>query len=132
MKLHFYLYYRTNFGESLLVSINGEQAQELEYLNDEVWEGHVDLDTKGLKTLHWQYLFKGADGAIVPEYDVDRSIDLDACNQQELYITDQWNDIGALENVFFTQAFNPAHQATSSTKNRKKSGTIRFRVKLLC
>lgn len=129
MKLHFYLYYRTNFGESLLVSINGEQAQELEYLNDEVWEGHVDLDTKGLKTLHWQYLFKGADGAIVPEYDVDRSIDLDACNQQELYITDQWNDIGALENVFFTQAFNPAHQATSSTKNRKKSGTIRFRVK---
>ena len=70
MKIHFYLHFHTKFGQELYVTGNIEalgkndpaKAFLLEYMNDEFWQGTIEIpESKSLK-IQYNYLFKTEDG----------------------------------------------------------------------
>ncbi len=128
MKVQFYLRYRTQFGESLFISLQQQPIQPLEYLNDDLWEGTFDVDPSKSNTLHWQYHFRAADGAMTTEWESERQLDLAGCDPHYIQLFDDWNPIGALENVFFTKPFH-LNPPTIAPNTPPTSGDFVFRVK---
>ena len=129
MKVHFYLRYHTQFGESLFISINKQPLQPLEYLNEQLWECLVEIDPKKVKKLHWQYHFSANDGLITTEWEENRQLDMSDCNVEYLQLFDTWNPIGALENVFFFQPFHLNSLDPVVNTAKESGGDFLFRVK---
>lgn len=129
MKIHCYIRYHTQFGESLHISINNAPTHALEYLNDDLWEGHFDVDAKKIKRLYWQYSLLAKDSTIITEVETDRQIDLSDCNPKQLQLIDQWNPIGALENVFLTKPFQLNQLNAPPIKLASPTSNFLFKVK---
>ena len=127
MKVHFYLRYCTQFGESLFISLQHQPMQPLEYLNDDLWEGVFEVDPKKTETLHWQYHFCAVNGSITTEWESERQLNLADCDPRYIQLFDVWNPIGALENVFFSKPFHlkPPHISQPAPT----PGDFIFRVK---
>lgn len=129
MKVQFYLRYHTSFGESLHVSLNDQDAQPLQYLNDELWVGEFEVDPAKTPVLRWQYLLRDQDGHITLDWETQRQLDLRECDPNYVQICDAWNPPGGIENVFYTQPFqlNTGEQTVAKAKSPK--GAVLFRVK---
>ena len=84
MKVHFYIRYRTQYGESLLVSGNcpelgndhPDRALALEYLHDDLWHGAAELGKKMPATLTYRYHHCDSAGQVQTEWDKDRHLQL--------------------------------------------------------
>ena len=77
MKVHFYLHYGTNFGESFSLQLSNGETHPLEYLNDELWQLSLDLKPASFPNgLAYTCLFHSADGLHKPEADPGRHLDL--------------------------------------------------------
>lgn len=127
MRIHFYLRYHTNFGESLFVSINQQALQPLQYLNNELWEGVFDIQPSEVQELQWQYSHQAKDGSVTAEWESERRLCLLDCNQDYLQIFDSWNPTGAVENAFFTKPFQL--QLAEAKPVETGNGDFLFRVK---
>lgn len=134
MKIHFHLYYATQYGENLFVktelrrngnAIQGEHA--LTYLNDTLWHSSVEFDTKPGDVLRYHYEWHDRFGATRTEGGT-REIAPDTAGPLEVY--DYWIPMGAVQNAFETQAFRVLG-GTPKTPEVKKSGAFThiFRVK---
>ena len=53
MKVHFILRYHTRIGENCLISFGQESPQLLTYLNEDLWHGVFEIDTKKYPTLFY-------------------------------------------------------------------------------
>ena len=135
MKIHFHLYYATQYGENLFVktelhrngnAIQGEHA--LTYLNDTLWHSSVELDTKPGDVLRYHYEWHDRFGAIRTEGGT-REIAPVAGSPLEVY--DYWIPMGAVQNAFEPQAFRVLAAGTPKMPEAKKSDvwTHIFRVK---
>lgn len=129
MKIHFYLRYRTNFGEALYIRIGSGAPQALDYLNDELWETTIEADPAQTPVLAWQYLFRDNNGRETEDWDTDRQLDLTTCNPEYVQVYDSWNPAGAVENVFFTQPFHLNIEPKPAPKAGVNTGSTLFRVK---
>ena len=85
MILHFYLRYSTKFGEAVFVSGNitvlgGDDIAKpfaLTYLNDQLWHGSVEIDTKDMdEPVSYRYILKDEHGELYTEFGNDRILEL--------------------------------------------------------
>jgi 4-alpha-glucanotransferase len=115
MKVTIRLRYHTRFGQALFLCGNHprlgggrqEQALPLRYLNEEFWEVEIDLpDSPRPKTpLGYYFLVRNHDGSMTEDFGGDRKLDLARFPRGHTVVLDSWNDLGTVENVFFTEPF---------------------------
>jgi 4-alpha-glucanotransferase len=142
MILNFFIRFSTTFGQSLLVSgatpalgdDDPNLAVPLQYFNEELWRGRVELsDTEAHATdLEYRYILREADGEITIDWGDDRILDLTTVGVSELVLFDTWNHAGLVENAFFSKAFQEVllmSPAASTTRKLIRHYTHEFRVK---
>ncbi len=132
MKIHFYLRYATQYGQSLFLSLNDDPTLlPLQYLNAENWHLELDIDPKKVKTLQYRYHFRDRSGAEKTEWGNDRILDFGALKMDFLEIRDFWNEAGAVENVYFSQPFQQIFFKNTDGKAAKSPAgyTHIFKVK---
>jgi 4-alpha-glucanotransferase len=115
MKLTIRLRYQTRPGQDLFLCgdhlwFGGgqpERALPLRYVNEEFWEVALDLpDTGRPKSLvSYYFLLRQPDGSVLEDFGRDRKLDLAGLPRGHTLIIESWNDLGAVENVFFTEPF---------------------------
>lgn len=129
MKIHFYLRFHTQLGQSLLISGNCaqlgnnsiENASSLEYLNNDFWQGVFDIDTKEVARLQYRYILRNADGFSIVEGEDNRTIDLSKRGVTDIQVIDQWNHAGEFENVFYSDPFQQVLLRKNETRVKAKS-----------
>ncbi len=141
MRIHFYLRFHTEFGQTIWITGNGDElgnddpskALPMEYLNEEFWECRIDVKRKELpKEISYKYFLKNKDGELLYEWGNDRTIDVFRKNLEEVQLVDTWNHAGEYENVFFSDAFNKVLLVPNQSKGKAsndKSFTHVFKVK---
>lgn len=112
MKIHFHLYYATQFGENLFLQTEIQNragkvvAAEypLVYLNDMLWHAVLELDIPAGGVLQYRYGWRNQSGARKIEWG-ERRLAATEGAVSLLDLFDYWNPPGAVENTFETQAF---------------------------
>ena len=132
MKIHFHLRYSTRHGQNLYVVLQRDGAEEehpLSYLNDELWDGSVDLGAAAPASVSYCYRFRDAEGNERTDWGM-RRIDPGDIGGDMIRVFDYWNNPGAVENAFETQAFKVLSGKSVATKSSNKgSFTHIFKVK---
>ena len=114
MTINFYLRFSTLYGQSLFVCGNHEllgygdesNALPLKYLNDQLWQGTVDLEPSTLNDkLKYYYILRSQNEEDVQEMRDDREIDLQRISRGKLVLFDNWNDTGDINNALLSSAF---------------------------
>src|SRR4029077_8393659 len=114
MKIHFYLRFHTKVGQALFVTGNIQalgnddpvHAFPLKYMNEEFWQGTVEIEAAKSVTIQYSYLFKTEeDGSVIREWGADRLINHVKHDMEEIQVVDTWNHAGEYENVFFAAPF---------------------------
>lgn len=131
MKIHFYLRFHTQFGQSLYISGNGnvlgandpEKAVPLEYLDDQFWKVDLEWDSADGTDIQYHYILKNSDGFKVREWGNDRIISTQFPGKEELQVIDTWNHAGEFENAFYTDPFQQVLLAPNYPKARSKKTT---------
>jgi 4-alpha-glucanotransferase len=142
MKVTIRLRYRTRFGQTLFLcgdhpSFGGghsEHALPLRYVNQEFWEIVLDLpDAPASQSpVSYYFLVQSPDGSVLEDFGGDRKLDLAALGRGHTVIIDSWNDLGTVENVFFTEPFKKVLLRTEEVANQVKppiNATHSFNVK---
>ncbi len=145
MLLHFYLRFSSEFGQTLFVTGNNPvlgndnpvKAFPLQYLNNQLWHGSVEMDVEDdMEPIRYKYILRQDKGIELMEFGDDRVIEPEKIKAGRIVLLDSWNHTGAVENAFFTSAFQQVLlrnkkqklQDTVPVKNKKKY-THEFRVK---
>src|SRR6516162_5078251 len=84
MKIHFYLRFHTKFRQSLYVTGNIEALGNgdlgkmfaLQYMNNDFWQGTIEVEVQKGSKIQYSYLFRTEDGSLVNEPGNDRIIDV--------------------------------------------------------
>ncbi len=142
MKLHFYLRFHTEFGQSLwlggtapeLGSSDPNQVIPMTYLNDEFWQAEVQTDRNQLSKngIRYKYYLKNKEGDLIGEWGNDRLVDSPRKSIDEVQLVDTWNHAGEFENAFFTAPFHRVLLGQTASKSRSKAVkhyTHTFKVK---
>ena len=121
MTVHFFLQYRSAFGESFSLVLSNGQTYPLQYLSDECWQLSLPIvQSEHPKLLEYTYQFHTSDGLVKPEMNPRRAIRWEK-GQTAVSVYDYFNPLGALENVFSTQVFRRSASLDSSSKTAKKA-----------
>ena len=142
MKIRFYLRFHTKFGQSIFVTGNSlalgnnmlDKAFPLHYLNNDFWEGSLELDASEPDTqaLQYSYFLKQEDGSIIKEWGQDRIISLEDIDAEEIQLIDTWNHAGEFDNAFFTSPFQQtllSHHKSAFKQKAAPAATHVFKVK---
>lgn len=140
MKIHFYLRFHTNPGQTLAVSGNAPilgneehgKAYAMTYHNNDFWHAEIDFDPSEIAKLSYKYILTNEDGFHVIEWGDDRSLDLGKSGVEEIQVMDIWNHAGEFENAFYTDPFQEILLKDNETKNKSKAVkdfTHIFRIK---
>ena len=140
MKLHFYVRFHTEVGQSLSVSGNipalGNNsladALPMTWLNNDFWQVTADLDDTHQTRIQYKYVLGYADGFKVVEWGNDKEIDTGKKGIEEIQMVDRWNYAGEFENAFFTAPFQQTLLKENETRVKAaspKSFTHIFKVK---
>ncbi len=145
MILHFYLRFSTDFGQTIFVTGNHAvlgnddltKAFPLEYLNDQFWHGSVEINTDNfIDPIRYKYILRQDKDIAVIEFGDDRLIATDKAGAAKIILLDTWNNTGAVENAFFTSAFqdvllknNKQKISTALPAKNIKTYTHEFKVK---
>ena len=115
MKITIRLRYHTRFGEALFLCGNHklfgsgqrEHALPLRFVNEDYWEAALDLpnSTRPKSPVSYYFLLRNQDGSVKEDFGGDRQLDLASFPRGHTIILESWNDLGAAENVFFTEPF---------------------------
>ncbi len=115
MILNFFLRFSTKFGQSLFVSGSHaalgndlvSHALPLQYFNDQLWQGQVEIPDTEVPALdiEYRYILRDIDGTEVIEFGNDRNIIFSGLAGKALVLIDTWNHAGDTANAFYTQAF---------------------------
>ncbi|HEX4122572.1 MAG TPA: 4-alpha-glucanotransferase [Verrucomicrobiae bacterium] len=142
MKLAIRLRYYTRFGQTLFLCGdnkalgNGQQAAAipLHYVNHDFWEASIDLpdSERPRSPLSYYFILRNLDGSTVEDFGGDRRLDMARMMTNNIVVIDSWNDLGTIENVFYTEPFaNVLHPVEQDTaRERPTTGvTHTFNVK---
>src|SRR5256885_17171219 len=113
MRVHFYLRFHTEFGQSLCISGNTDElgnneisgALLMTYLNDDFWTATNEVKSKKLNHLNYKYILKTKECDVIPEAGHDRDATIEKNEAHELVFVDDWNHAGEYENAFYTSPF---------------------------
>ena len=140
MTIHFYIRFYTRPGESLSVTGNTDElgnnnidkALPLNWLSNDLWTGTVTINDPQTDTIQYSYIYKGADGYRVQEWNDNKSIDITKNPMQEIRVMDIWNHPGEFENAFYTDPFQEILLKDQETRTKAKAvkhATHYFKVK---
>ncbi|HTS42986.1 MAG TPA: 4-alpha-glucanotransferase [Puia sp.] len=140
MKIHFYLRFHTKVGQALYVTGNIQSLGNddlskpllLQYMNDEFWQGSIEIEAKKGIQIQYAYLFKTENGETIREWGNDRIIHITDPEIEEIQVVDTWNHAGEYENAFFTSPFQEIlfrHHKKSGRSGFLKAFTHIFKVK---
>jgi 4-alpha-glucanotransferase len=132
MKIHFYLRFSTKFGQTLSILGNTKtlgdndikHALPLTYLNNNFWEGEIEVDQAEEVKIHYQYVFFQEDGATVLEWNDRKQIDISKSGLNEIQVYDTWCDAGSFENAFYTDPFQEVLLRENRTHFKLKSPKV--------
>jgi 4-alpha-glucanotransferase len=142
MILNFFLRFSTKFGQSLFVSGSHaalgsdavSHALPLQYFNDQLWQGQVEIPDTEVPALdiEYRYILRDIDGTEIIENGNDRNIIFSGLGGKTLVLIDTWNHAGDTANAFYTQAFRDV--LLKSSKNIPKPKPVKgftheFKVK---
>jgi 4-alpha-glucanotransferase len=113
LTIHFYLRFKSVFGQSFFVSGNvpelgnGDAAKALpiQYLNDEFWYGSVQIDPAVTPSFTYHYILFTSDGLSTAELGTQRDLNTGSIVNSEVQCIDAWNYAGEYQNAFYTQPF---------------------------
>jgi 4-alpha-glucanotransferase len=115
MKITIRLRYHTRFGQALFLCgddkcLGGgrqDHALPLHYVNDELWEAVLDLPNKrrSKEPVSYYFFLRDQDGSVIEDFGGDRQLDFSRLARAHTVILDSWNDLGAVENAYFTEPF---------------------------
>ncbi|MGC4099813.1 4-alpha-glucanotransferase [Ferruginibacter sp.] len=114
MTIHFYLRFSTHFGQTIYITGNNDllgnddiaKALPIQYLNDQLWHGSIDIDViKDITNIRYKYVLREDGKDEMVEFGDDRIAALDEINADEIVFVDTWNYSGETENVYYTQPF---------------------------
>ncbi|MBL7734184.1 MAG: 4-alpha-glucanotransferase [Chitinophagaceae bacterium] len=128
MKIQFYIRFYTRPGQSLAITGNSdalgnderEKALPLHYLNNEYWQGGIDVDPGQTAKIRYSYLFRDEEGNITAEGG-DRVIDITGTGILEIQTIDTWNDAGEYGNAFYTDPFQKVLLAKKEPRGKSRS-----------
>src|SRR5450432_424696 len=128
MKLHFYVRFHTEVGQSLniignieeLGNDNPSKAFPMTFLNNDFWQATVEIDDAKLHKIHYKYVLVFNDGFKVVEWGDDKEIDFKSSRVEEIQLVDSWNYAGEYENAFFTAPFQQILLKENETKFKAK------------
>lgn len=142
MILHFYLRYSSKFGETIFVTgdippLGNDDLTKslaLNYLNDQLWHGSIEIDAKGMVgNFCYRYMLKDEHGELTVEFGNDRTIEPAAIKASKFVTYDTWNYAGEYGNAFltapFTQVLLKRNFEKQTILKKNKKATHRFRVK---
>ena len=140
MKLHFYVRFHTELGQTLSVTgniaalgnNNLSEALPMTWLNNDFWQVAVETGTDEPVSLHYKYVLSYADGFKVVEWGNDKEININKKGVEEIQLVDRWNYAGEFENSFFTAPFQQTLLKENETRIKAaapKSFTHIFKVK---
>ena len=146
MTIHFYIKYRTTFGETLFITGDNpllgdgelQKALPMTWYDDVFWHTIVEfpnpkVEGKKLKEkkVTYRYFIRDTSGINVFEGEVDRYVELSKPGKESISVIDTWNAAGDVENVFYTEAFNKVLLPEPDPVHSKdvQNYTHEFRVK---
>jgi 4-alpha-glucanotransferase len=141
MLIHFQLNFSTQFGQRIFVSGNCDElgnndfskAIELQYLDEKSWKTTVNFKVDTLKNdIYYQYFLKENGQNDVLEFSADKFIDGQIAGNNNVFLIDTWNAMGAIENVYFTQPFKQVffkENHSSKTNEANVTFTHQFKVR---
>src|SRR6188768_3158365 len=96
--IHFYLRFHSTYGQSFYISGNipelgnndVSKAIPIQYLNDDYWQGSVDIKSS-TGEFEYKYILKNPDGFETIESKNDRYIDPSKIKTTEIQVMDTWN-----------------------------------------
>lgn len=109
---------------------NVSRALPLNYLNEELWYGSIEMDPAEINSLHYRYVFKTENGELVPEGEKSRKVDMHKLTA-DLLLLDSWNDESFVENAFYTAPFREVFLKDKTKGKAKKDDSCShlFKVK---
>ena len=113
LTIHFYLRFKSVFGQTFFVSGNAPElgnndaakALPIQYLNDEFWYGSVQIDAAVTPLFTYHYILVTADGLTTAELGTQRVLNTVGIINNEVQCIDAWNYAGEYQNAFYTQPF---------------------------
>ena len=110
MVIHFYIKYKTAYGQALGIIIHNlnKPATEivLQYLNDEHWYGNIDTDDLSKRDeLNYHYVIREAGRADISDHADNRTLHFKKLDEKEINVFDDWQDAGFEKTVFNTRPF---------------------------
>jgi 4-alpha-glucanotransferase len=142
MKLEIRARYRTEWGEQLYVCGNHEllgadrpeQALPMRFLSAEWWGAEMEFPKDRVSSPPLKYFFflRKRDGSVVEDSNAGRLLDLSAWPEGSCLVLDSWNDLGTVENVFYTEPFKNVLFRTANNGNATQptqTWTHRFEIK---
>lgn len=135
MICHFYIRYKTNYGQSLVIRVEiGEGIEpkeyELKYLNNDYWSGNFDTEEWGAQdTVRYQYILREQGRGDRWDLCRNRNIQLKKIDTNELYILDDWQEYHYEETVFSTKPFSQVFEGVRSKDVTAKKPTHIFEVR---
>ena len=138
MKIHFFLRFHTEYGQTLQLTGNCDQlgngdvtkALPMQFVNHDFWSATIELGHDFENKLQYNYLLRTPEGEVM-EWGNDRIVEFMDIEADDLTMIDTWNHAGEFENVFYTQPFQqvllPVHK--SGRAKSLKHVTHIFKVK---
>src|SRR5215831_17610758 len=141
MKIHFYVRFHTRFGQQMAVTGNIaalgsdslEHAHPLTWLNNDYWQGTIEVELKKATKIRYNYVLQNEDGFTVVDWGNDRTIQAGhPAGIEEIQVIDIWNHAGEYENVFYSDPFQQTllkEQETHIKPKEVKKYSHIFKVK---
>ena len=92
----------------------------MEYLNEEFWHTHIDIDDNFPYAISYKYVLTNPDGSQIIEWENDRNIPV-SDDIHEIAAIDTWNHAGEFENAFFTKPFQNVLLKEKSARIKTKA-----------
>lgn len=115
MVVHFYIRYKTYYGQSLSIRLHENEFTgnnifseiKLQYLNEEYWYGTYEPTAHQQKNaIFYHYVLLENDGRLQLDHWPNRYIRLQGVSQSEIAVYDDWQDISFDTEVFKTRPFS--------------------------
>lgn len=138
MKMNIYLRFTTYPGQQLKILGNIDelgnefpaQAITMHYVNSEYWKISFSISASSISSiryLSYYFILEDNSGLLNQDFGRHRKIDLLHLKGETL-VVDTWNDLGAIENTFYTTPFKSIFDQTkkNSRAEKKISSLTRF------
>jgi 4-alpha-glucanotransferase len=140
MKITFRLRFYTHFGQSLFLCGNHEalgvgkieNAIPLRYLDSEFWEATIEIPSPPDKKFSYRYILRNPNGSMIEDWEDSRAINPASLASGNVLVIDSWNDMGAAQNVFYTEPFKNVllkNEQTGVSETAPQNSTHTFKVK---